>query len=56
MEFINAAAPWVLIYWTLAKAILASTDTPPTDTTLGKLYRFVEWTVLVIGKVKQEPK
>ncbi|WP_395454808.1 hypothetical protein ACHMW5_13800 [Azospirillum melinis] len=45
---------YATIYAIVVKAVLASTPTPPPDTWYGKLYRLAEWSVLVIGKVKQE--
>lgn len=49
MEWLGYATLYALV----VKAILASTPTPPPDTWYGKLYRLAEWSVLVIGRVKE---
>ncbi|GEM_PF-3523319 len=41
------------LYAIVVKAVLASTPTPPPDTLIGKAYRALEWSVLVIGIVKE---
>jgi hypothetical protein len=38
----------------VASVITASTETPPPDTFLGKLYRILELLALVVGKAKQK--
>lgn len=40
-------------YAVIVKIVLACTPTPPADTWYGKLYRVAEWSVLVIGRVKE---
>lgn len=50
LEWMGVATAYAVV----AKAFLACTPTPPADTVYGKAYRFIEWTTLVIGKVKQE--
>lgn len=47
---------YATIYAIIVKAILASSPTPKTDTTYGKVYRFLEWTTMVIGRVKEQAK
>ena len=47
------ALGYATIYAIVAKAILATTPTPPPDTLVGKAYRALEWSVLVIGRVKE---
>lgn len=44
---------YATVYAVVVKAFLATTPTPPADTWYGKLYRFLEWTTLVVGKVKE---
>jgi hypothetical protein len=44
---------YATLYAVVVKAVLASTPTPPPDTLIGKAYRALEWSVLVIGRVKE---
>lgn len=43
---------YATVYAIVVKSILATTRTPPADTWGGKLYRLAEWSVLVVGRVK----
>ena len=52
-EVIVNILAYAYAYNIIVKAILASTSTPPTNTFWGKLYKALEWSVLVIGKVKE---
>lgn len=52
-DWFMEALGWATIYAIVVKAVLASTPTPPPDTWYGKLYRAAEWSVLVIGRVKE---
>lgn len=45
---------YILAYYIMAKAFLAATPTPNTETWYGKVYRAIEWSVLVIGRVKED--
>lgn len=47
------ALGYATIYAVVIKAVLAATPTPPTDRWCGKVYRALEWSVLVIGRVKE---
>ena len=38
---------------TLASIITALTPTPKDDAWVGKVYKFIEWTALVVGKAKE---
>ncbi|WP_199230810.1 hypothetical protein [Azospirillum sp. TSO5] len=49
MEWLGYAT----LYAIVVKAVLASTPTPPPETAIGKVYRALEWSVLVIGRVKE---
>nr|WP_295828326.1 hypothetical protein [uncultured Azospirillum sp.] len=44
---------YATLYAVIVKAILASTPTPLADRWYGKVYRALEWSVLVIGRVKE---
>lgn len=39
---------------TIASIVTASTDTPPPETALGKLYKILEVLALVMGKAKDK--
>lgn len=47
------ALGYATIYAVVVKAFLASTPTPPADRWYGKAYRALEWSVMVIGRVKE---
>lgn len=49
LEWMGVATAYAVVI----KAFLACTPTPPPETAYGKVYRFLEWTTLVIGKVKE---
>ncbi|WP_376960089.1 hypothetical protein ABNQ39_20475 [Azospirillum sp. A26] len=49
MEWLGYAT----LYAVVVKAVLASTPTPPPDRWYGKLYRALEWSVMVVGRVKE---
>ncbi|SMF48404.1 hypothetical protein SAMN02982917_2376 [Azospirillum oryzae] len=47
------ALGYATLYALVVKAVLACTPTPPADRWYGKVYRVLEWSVLVIGRVKE---
>ena len=53
-DFLNDIAVYAMGYYVVVMAVLAATPTPPADTLAGKAYRFAEWSVLVIGRVKEQ--
>ena len=54
MEMIVNALSWITIVVTVASLIAASTPTPKDDVWIGKLYKFLDFLALNIGKAKDK--
>lgn len=46
---------YAFIYGVVVKLFLGSTSTPPADSAYGKVYKALEFTVLLTDKVKELP-
>jgi hypothetical protein len=51
LQFINE---WIALIVMCASLICAATPTPKDDEALAKVYKFLDWCALNIGKAKQK--